>query len=207
MRIAIVGSGNIGGGLGALWANLGYAITFGARDPHSPKAQAALGAAGAAAQVASIGDAVAQADVVLFAIPGAAMAETVAGLGDTLNGKLVIDATNQFGQPVMNAIAAIQAAAPQAIVYRAFNSIGAENLAEPVLGGVQADMLYAGPDGAARATIEQLIADTGLRPVRAGDLAQAALVDNLGALWGALAYGQHMGRRLAFKVLTASSAA
>lgn len=202
MQIAVIGSGNIGGTLGAIWADAGHTVIFGARDPQSPKAQAALGASGARARVASIADAVAQAEVVLFAIPGAAMAESVAGLGAALAGKLVIDATNQFGHPVMNAIAAIQQAAPSASIYRAFNSIGAENLDEPQLGGVQADMLYTGPDTA----IEPLIAAAGLRPVRVGDLSQAALVDNLGALWGALAYGQRMGRRLAFKVITPGGA-
>lgn len=202
MHIAVIGSGNIGGRLGAKWAEAGHTISFGARDPQSPKTQSALAAAGANARVTSIDEALAEADVVLFAIPGAAMAEAVASLGAALNGKIVIDASNQFGQPVMNAIAAIQGAAPQAVVYRAFNSIGAENLAEPVIGGIQADMLYVGPDGAARTAIEQLVADTGLRPIRAGDLAQAPLVDALGALWGALAYGQGLGRRLAFKVLT-----
>ena len=205
MKIAVIGSGNIGGTLGAAWANAGHQVTFGARDPQSPKARAALGAAGATAQVQPVADAVASADAVLFAIPGAAMAPEVAARGAALDGKLVIDASNQFGEPVMNAIAAIQAAAPGAIVYRAFNSIGAENMAEPVIGGVQADLLYVGPDGARRAELERLIADVGLRPVYVGELAQAGLVDTLGALWGALAYGQKHGRRLAFKVLTPAS--
>jgi predicted dinucleotide-binding enzyme len=155
----------------------------------------------------SITAALLPAEVVLFAIPGMAMAALVGELGVALDGKLVIDATNQFGQPVMNAIATIQAAAPQAIVYRAFNSIGAENMAEPIIDGVQADLLYAGPDGAGRLLIEQLISDLGLRPIRVGDLAQVGLVDSLGALWGALAYGQGMGRRLAFKVLVPTGAA
>jgi predicted dinucleotide-binding enzyme len=113
----------------------------------------------------------------------------------------VIDSTNQFGQPVMNGLAAIAGAAPQAAIYRAFNSLGWENFAEPVLDGTQADLLYAGPDGPGRAMVEQLIADIGLRPVWVGDLSQAPLVDNLGALWGALAFGQRRGRRIAFKVL------
>jgi predicted dinucleotide-binding enzyme len=75
-------------------------------------------------------------------------------------------------------------------------------MAEPLIDGIQADMLYVGPDLDARTAIEQLIADCGMRPVYVGDKAQAALVDNLGALWGALAFGQKLGRRLAFKVLT-----
>jgi hypothetical protein len=47
-----------------------------------------------------------------------------------------------------------------------------------------------------------LIQDVGLRPVRLGDLRQVGLVDAIGSLWFALAFGQGMGRNLAFKVLT-----
>ena len=201
MRIAVLGTGNIGGTLGAKWAAAGHRVVFGARDPGSPKTRAALGTAGAGAQVDTPAGAVAGAEVVVFAIPGAAMAETVGALGAGLNGKIVIDTTNQFGQPTINAIAAIAAAAPQATIVRAFNSLGWENFAEPVADGVQVDLLYCGPDGAAREVAERLIADIGLRPVRVGDLAQAPLVDNVGALWVALVFGQKLGRRLSFKVL------
>jgi predicted dinucleotide-binding enzyme len=202
MNIAVIGSGKIGGTLGAKWAAAGHQVVFGVRDPNSAKTRTALAAAGAAAQVDTIAHAIAGAEVVLIAIPGAAVAEAVATHGAALADRIVIDATNQFGQLVINGITAITAAAPRATIFRAFNSLGWENFAEPVIGGVQADLLYAGPDGAARATVERLIADIGLRPVHVGDLAQAPLVDNIGALWGALAFGQKLGRRLAFKVLT-----
>jgi predicted dinucleotide-binding enzyme len=46
-----------------------------------------------------------------------------------------------------------------------------------------------------------LIANVGLNPIYVGDLPQAPLVDSLGLLWGALAFGQGRGRRLAFKIL------
>jgi predicted dinucleotide-binding enzyme len=75
-------------------------------------------------------------------------------------------------------------------------------MAEPLIDGIQADMLYVGPDQDRRVVLEQLIADCGMRPVYVGDHAQAALVDNLGALWGALVFGRKLGRRLMFKVVT-----
>lgn len=202
MRIAIVGAGNIGGTLGAKWAAAGHSIVFGARDPESPKARGALGAAGAGARLATIATALADAEVVLLSLPGAAVAPFAEEHGAALAGKLVIDATNQFGRPVINGIAPLQAAAPTATVARAFNSLGWENFADPLVGGVQGDLFYCAPEGEASARVEELIAAVGLRPVRVGDLDQAPLVDNLGALWVALAFGQGRGRRLAFKVLT-----
>src|SRR5581483_5481109 len=112
MKIAVIGSGNIGGTLGAKWAAAGHHVVFGVRDASSPKARAALGAAGSAAKLDSIANAIEGAEVVVLAIPGAALAATVAEQGAALAGKLVIDTTNQFGAPVMNGIAAIAAAAP-----------------------------------------------------------------------------------------------
>lgn len=202
MRIAVIGSGNIGTTLGTAWAAAGHQVVFGVRDPQSPRARTAQRAAGDTAQVARVGEALAAAEVVLIAIPGAAVADFATEHAAALNGKLVIDATNQFGQPVINALAPLQAAAPQASFIRAFNSLGWENFAEPQIDGVQIDLFYASPEGQARMVAEQLIADAGLHPVRVGDLAQVPLVDNLGALWVALAFGQQRGRRVAFKLLT-----
>lgn len=107
-----------------------------------------------------------------------------------------------LGAPVMNHLATIRAAAPNATLFRAFNLLGWENIAEPRMDGVQVDLLYCGPDGEQRVLIEQLIEDLGLRPISLGGLDQAPLVDSVGAIWGALVFGQGMGRRLAIKVLT-----
>ncbi len=102
----------------------------------------------------------------------------------------------------MNSVATIAAAAPGATVYRAFNTLGWDNFADPTFDGVAADLFYAGPDGEARAMVEQLIADIGMRPIRLGGTDEVALVDSVLPLWFALASGQRMGRHLAFKVLT-----
>jgi len=37
MRIAIVGTGNVGGALGRVWSAKGHEIVFGAREPKSAK--------------------------------------------------------------------------------------------------------------------------------------------------------------------------
>jgi predicted dinucleotide-binding enzyme len=201
MHITIIGSGNIGGTLGRRWAEVGHSVTFGARDPQSPKAQTALAAAGPTAQLAAIADALATSDVVLLALPGAAMADFAAHYGALLNGRIVIDASNQFGHPVINGLAPLRAAAPQATFVRAFNGLGWENFAEPARGGRQVDLFFCA-EAAARNTAEALISGIGLRPIYVGDLDQVALVDNLGALWVRLAFGAGMGRKIAFALLT-----
>jgi hypothetical protein len=118
-----------------------------------------------------------------------------------------VDAANRIGarlgdQNVMNSATAFAQHAPTATVFRAFNSLGWENFAEPAIGEVQADLLYCGPEGDGREAVERVIAAVGLRPIYVGGPEALPLIDALGGLWGALAFGRGMGRRLFFKVVT-----
>lgn len=209
MNITIIGAGNIGGTLGTAWAKAGHTVVFGVRDPGSEKVQQQVAAAGANAVVGAnvaasdIAEAIAGANAVLIAIPAAAMPAFLQEHGAALDGKLVFDATNRIGAETMNSVAAIEAAAPNAVIYRAFNNLGWENFAQPTLGGMQVDLIYCGP-ATAQTMAEQLIGDIGLNPVYIGGNDQLPVVDNLVRLWFALAFGQQKGRRLAFKVIAES---
>ena len=140
--------------------------------------------------------------VVLLAVPGRVMDETIRANKAALDGKIIIDAANRMGDPQPNSLATLQAETPNAKTYCAFNTLGWENFVDPVIDGVQADLFFCGPDGDSRATVEQLIADIGLRPVWLGDNDQIGVVDGLLRLWFALAVGQGKGRHLAFKMIT-----
>lgn len=205
LHIAVLGAGNIGGTLGRKWVAAGHQVAFGVTDAASPRAQALRSDLGQGAAIGGIAEALAASEVVVLAIPGGAIDALLASSASQLDGKVIVDATNRMGGGPMNSVAAISAAAPHAQVYRAFNSLGWENFAEPVFNGVQADLFYAGPgDGAgsgAQATVEQLISDIGLRPVYVGGPDKVAVVDAVASLWFALALGQGKGRRLAFKTL------
>jgi predicted dinucleotide-binding enzyme len=203
MKIAVIGAGNIGGTLARKWGAAGHEIRLGARNPARDEVQRVLAEVGATARAGSVTEAVADAEVVLFAVPGNALAGTVAQLGTSLNDKMVIDATNNIGgSGPLNGLATIQAAAASAQVYRAFNIYGWENFVDPIFDGVPADLFYVGPDGASRAQMEQLIADVGLRPVWLGGADHVDVVDALLRLWFALAFEQQKGRHMALKLLT-----
>lgn len=206
LRIAIIGSGNIGGTVGAHWAVAGHQVVYGVRDTGSAKAQRILQRTGGGAEFKTIPDALAFGDVILLAIPGASMPDFMARHGAPMDDKVVIDATNRFSEPVINAVAAIQRHAPRAEVFRVFNSLGWEVFADPVVGGAQVDHFFAGPDSPARATIEELIRAVGLRPVYVGGPETFRWVDALGGLWAALAFGQKHGRHIALKFLADSAA-
>ena len=135
-------------------------------------------------------------DVVILALPGAAVAELTGAHSDALAGKLVIDATNQMGAEVANARASL----PPTVRYaRAFNTLGGENMADPVVGGEQADMFFSAPTGD-RDAVEAVISGVGLRPVYVGE-DEEAIIDALFQLWIALALRQGRGRRLALRLL------
>jgi 8-hydroxy-5-deazaflavin:NADPH oxidoreductase len=199
MRIAVIGGGNIGGTIGRAWIGAGHEVRFGVRDPDKYAELAASGAS-----VTDAAAAVADAEALLLAVPGA-QAEAVLGeIGAHLDGVVVLDATNNLaGGAPMNAHDVVSRAAPGAVYYRAFNTLGWESFAQPVFpGGERADLFYAGADGDARSRAEGLIADVGLRPVWVGDDGQVDTVDGIARLWFALALGRGTGRHTALRMLT-----
>ena len=202
IRIAVLGAGNIGGTLGRKWVAAGHSVAFGVTDPGSPRALALRADMGQAATIGGVAEAMVGAEVAVLAVPGGAIDELMRLHAGQFDNKTVVDASNRMGGGAMNSIAALSAAAPTARIYRAFNSLGWENFADPVFNGVQADLFYAGTEGDARATVEQLIEDVGLRPVYVGGPEQVGVVDAVASLWFALALGQRKGRHLAFKMLT-----
>jgi predicted dinucleotide-binding enzyme len=191
MRIAVIGTGFIGGTLGRALAASGHEVVFGSRQPGGDEV-----AAGTAARVAPVGEALAGADVVVLAVPGTSVAELAAEHGAALDGALVIDATNKMGAPSANARAELPARVRYA---RAFNSVGGENMADPMFGTERADMFFSAPE-ADRETVAAVIEGVGLRPVYVG-ADEEALIDNLFRLWVALAMRQGRGRRMAFRLL------
>ena len=202
MNIAILGTGNIGSTLGKKWLQAGHTVYFGVRNPQKPEIQTLVNKLGANAHAVSIDEAIASGEVVLFAVPGNAMDETITQHGHALEGKIIIDAANKISSPVINSLPSFTAQVPTAKLYRAFNNYGWENFETPQLGGNTIDLFYCGTDGASRTTVEKLIADIGLNPVYLGGTDQAELVDSILKLWFALSSGQKKGRHLAFKVLT-----
>jgi predicted dinucleotide-binding enzyme len=200
--VAVLGAGNIGGTLGKKWSVAGYDVRFGVNDPAGKNAQALRAELGAGAVIGTIED-VLQDDpaVVVIALPGGIIESVAQTYAAQLNGRIIIDAANRMGEDSMHNLAHFQHYAPQAQVYRAFNSLGWENFAEPNFSGIQADLFYCGPDGEPKTKIEQLISAVGLRPVYLGGNEQMGLLDSIASLWFALAFGQKKGRHIAFKVL------
>jgi len=210
VRIGIIGTGNIGGTLGAALARAGHEVTLGSRHPsgeassdeasgEAASGEAASGGGVPGPQVRDLTGALADAEVVLLALPAGAVGDFLAEHAGSLAGKLVIDATNRVGAPVANAAAELAEAAPAARYARAFNTLGWENFADPVFDGEPADLFFSCAE-ADRPVLEQLIADVGLRPAYLG-AGKQDVVDGALPLWFALVQAGGGNRRLAFRVL------
>lgn len=203
MRIAIVGSGNIGAGLGRAWSAKGHAVTFAARTPEEPDLVALARDIGAS--VATIADALPSADVVVLAMPFGA-APAVAAALPSWHGRLVIDCTNPIGPGFTllhghtdSGSEAIQRLMPGANVVKSFSAQGAENLAHPAYDGVAASNFYCGDDAGAKAVVRDLIAAVGFEPIDVGNLTSARYLEPLTMLW--ITTSRTLGRQFAFKVL------
>ena len=190
MQITVIGTGFIGSILGRALSRSGHEVTFGSRHPDDEVAS------GTSATVVPVAEALSRSDVVIIAVPAAAVGELTEEHGEALAGKLVVDATNKRGQLVSNSRASL----PSTVRYvRAFNMMGGENMADPVFADGVADMFFSAP-AADRATAEAVIEGVGLRPVFVGE-DQERLIDALFQIWITLAHQQGRGRRLAFRLL------
>jgi hypothetical protein len=96
MKIGIIGSGHVGSALGGVWAKAGNEVMFSSRDLDNDKKLAAE--VGAKARAGTPQQAAAFGQVILFAVPYSALPELVKSLGDSLKGKVVINASNPFPQ-------------------------------------------------------------------------------------------------------------
>nr|WP_277351817.1 NAD(P)-binding domain-containing protein [Antrihabitans stalactiti] len=190
MRIGVIGTGKVGATLGDALGRAGHEVKLGSRHP---------GDSVGGPPLVDVAAALAAADVVLLAVPPGALGELLAEHAKSLAGKLIIDATNQFGGASANASVQVAAAVPTARYARVFNTLGWENFAEPIFDGEPADLFFS-CRAADRPVLEELISAVGLRPAYLGEDKQD-VVDGALLLWFSLVQANGGNRRIAFRVL------
>lgn len=203
MKIAILGSGNVGSALAQNWRAAGHDIVFGVRNPNSPKSQKAVENLPGAA-LKNIGEAAAWADVLVVTTPPEAALELATQLGD-VQGKTIIDATNAVRtrpEPYPTAYHALHALASGAWLVKCFNSTGYENMADPRYGSESADMFMAGDSPEAKQVARQLALEAGFGECYDfGDGSRVQLLEQFALAWINIAIFQGMGRGVAFKLM------
>lgn len=187
MRIGIIGAGQFGTKLKALFERAGYEVASGGRS--------------AARDVATHGE------VVVLALPFDACAEALPPLADALRDKIVVDATNPIApdwSPMdlngETAAVRIQAMLPDTRVVKAFNMVFADVMTPDGLDrdGARATVFIASNDERARGNVAALAEELGFAPVEVGDLSHARFLEGMAHLNIQLALGMGGGTNAAF---------
>jgi len=202
MKIAIIGTGNVGASLAQGWARAGHEILLGVRNQEDFKGKALLEAEHIRAL--DVPAAIAAAEVIVLAVPSPAipaLAPSLSGAED----KVIIDPTNAFGakpEGFDTGYEALSALTKCKHLMKAFNNTGAENLLDPTYPGGAIDTFVAGDSQSGKAVVKQLARDLGFGACHDfGGSAQVPLLEQLAFAWINLALVQGMGRDMALTVV------
>lgn len=211
MKIAIIGAGNVGRALATSFTRSGHSVVITSRDP--AEAGAVSTTTGARVAKSNV-DAARTSDVVILAIPFDSAEAVAAEIRDVVAGKPVVDVSNRMsfgpnGPAIDEGPSNAERLAgwlPEAQIVKAFNTVFASNQADPVVEGIQLDGFVAADDATAKATILELVASIGLRPIDAGPLGRAQQLEQLAFLNIALNATQGWSWQSGWKLAGAPSA-
>ena len=193
MIVTIVGAGRLAEGVAVRVLAGGHRLRVVDSEPGKADALAAsLAVRGARAgsaegafwslSVATVGEAIAGADLVVLALPYPEGRAVAREQGAALSGVTVVDTCNPVDfstfdslltSPGMSAAEEIAAANQGARVVKAFNTTFASALVAGWVGGQPLDVFLAGDDAHAKSQVAALVSDGGLRPVDTGPLRRA----------------------------------
>ncbi len=189
-RIGIVGIGKVGSALSRGLRRAGHEVKAVGKDKNA------------------LAEAADWAQIVILAVPFAALADVVETTGRFLDGKPVVDVTNALDADMNLALGfttsgaeELQRRVPRAHVVKAFNTVFAQHMETGRLGSDPLTAFAAGDDAASRAAILELAREIGFDPVDAGPLRNARLLEPLGYLNIQLGHTLGMGPQIGLKLL------
>ena len=203
MKIAIIGTGNVGGALATSWAKSGHTILLGVRNVQEFKGKELLKNPNTTAH--SVQEATRMAEVILISTPAPTTIEVVQSLGDT-TGKIIIDAMNTVmgrgAEGYASTTPAILAHTQTKEVVKCFNTTGANNLANPMYGEIVLDAFVCGDSTKGKEMDKKLAFDAGFAECYdVGGNDRFELMEQFAFFWINLAMFQKQGREIGFKLL------
>jgi len=187
MTTAIIGVGQLGSALAQQLVRGGERVVVAARDDsHSAALAEELGPL---ASSASVGQAIGDADTIVFAVWLNMLMEIVVDKNELLKGKVVVDPTNPIKVDANGALvrslpegqssgSVVARLLPLETHYvKAFGSLGAQSLAASTNRSPRAVLFYATDDAEASSTVERLISAAGFDPIKAGGLTDVARLE------------------------------
>ncbi len=208
MRVAILGSGLMGGKLGTLFARSGHEVVFSYARSMEKLKKLAKDAKGNA-RAGTPREAAQDADALLLAVHWLRMDDVLHHAGD-LSGKVILtcslpmDAGNTglvIGRTTSGA-EELAKKVPKAKVVCAFNTVPSEvffGVYEARRKAAKPSLVYCGDDSRSKEIAAELIRDVGFDPVDAGPLRIARYTEPFALLMGRLAYEGKDGPELAYR--------
>jgi 8-hydroxy-5-deazaflavin:NADPH oxidoreductase len=187
--ISFIGLGGMANAIATRAVKGGNTVELIGRD--ADKAQSLAATLGDGASVGTFG-AVPSGDIVVLAVPYTSAVQVAARYGDALAHKIVIDISNTFNASGTGVVTPdgtsgaqeIAKVVPESVrVVKAFNTVFGHVLAQE--GSL--DVLLAGDNAEAKATVSAFVTSLGLRPLDAGSLEVARWLEGVGPLLMGLA--------------------
>ena len=208
MRVGILGSGLMGGKLGAIWARAGHEVVF-SYSRSEQKLKKLVRDAKGKARAGTAREAAQDADAVLLAVHWSRVDDVLKQAGD-LSGTVVVNCSLPMNADDTELVIAhtssgaeeLAQKVPRAQVVSAFGTVPSE-----VLFGVFAarrkatrpSLVYCGDDARSKGIAAELIRDVGFDPVDAGPLRIARYTEPFTLLIAQLAYEGDEGPELAYR--------
>jgi predicted dinucleotide-binding enzyme len=185
MNIGIIGSGNMGGGLGKLWAARGHSILFSGAHNATQLSDLAQ-SAGNNARAGTPADAADFGEVVLLTVRWPDLGTALSGLAPLLQAKTLISCVNPFKPDfsgleigtITSGAEEVAKLAPEANVVECLFLNGTViNSPTRQFGGETPTVFYCGNSQTAKSHVAQLLVDIGAEPRDAGGLTSARYLE------------------------------
>src|SRR5579859_7983797 len=208
MRVGILGSGLMGGKLGAIFARAGHEVVFSyARSPQ--KLNKLAREAGEGARAGTPREAAQEADAILLAVHWSRIDDVLKQAGD-LSGKVIVTCSLPMDAGNTKLIVANTSSGaeelarkiPTASVVSAFNTVSSEvlfSVYDARRKTTRPSLVYCGDDESGKSVAAQLIRDAGFEPIDAGPLQIARYTEPFALLVAQLAYEGKGGPELAYR--------
>jgi 8-hydroxy-5-deazaflavin:NADPH oxidoreductase len=186
-KIGVIGSGNVGSALARGLTRAGHEVRTSRRQDAKEKAS--------------------WGDVIILAVPFAAVDDVVRANGDVLDGKTVIDCTNALTADMQLALGystsgaeQLQRKLPRSRIVKCFNTVFAEHMDKGKTGDKQLTVFAAADDDRARRTVLGLAKEIGFDAVDAGPLINARSLETMGFFNIQLGYTLGLGTKMGIRL-------